>query len=763
MRLIQLKALNFMKFHKVDLVFPEKGLFCIQGENESGKSTVGHLIFFALSGIGSKGETPESLINWEKNQMKVKITFYHNGKKYQLLRQVDRDGSNFSKLARGGEGLAQGNTAIGEVLKRELRYDPKDLQRSFLVSHRIIQNLVHGPALEHLNYMLGLESFTRLISDCQTKVLELEKGLGKDSQEEKRIKDELRSIGFDETEQEVLMKENLELIEKKAHLTSALEINQNESQSLARLQEHIEKIDQSLPSKLDDRQLESLPRTLTKVLDELPSLSMKECCREGVEQVMLNVTSMLSFLKGRAEFICIYEARLEALRSKIGVKKEGQESGAPEGSLEYEIEILTAKRKKRQSWVMRWGILCGSFFLLSAFLFAELIFFWNVVNEFKDSGIAKFFDSGIGLTVAQYLGSWMEPGPWMGLPMDPRPWAIFALSGTLTVVVMVMAWRSSQSGARCDLQLQELEGHKEQLKSIYHRLLAVDIKDMQEVLSVLVDCEETELVQGFETLKATCPKVAEAQYNLGAMMNEAKGQLSRLTEKLVSKIKEQQNKCSELESNFTKIEDLVKENIKKLEDVLAKGARCTALEDSLIAMNDNCSSLKDERNVKFYMAELAEGTLNSVRERLRRELTLSYKELMPKITADRYTSIRFNENFGIEVFSSDRGDFVPLHQLSSGTNDPFVLIFQIILLQGFMSSRQHDQHFLFLDEPLLAVDGVRYQNLSDLLPGMCDGLQQVFLCRPPQDQKGTMDISTELNAKELISDLSLPREDTSFD
>jgi recombinational DNA repair ATPase RecF len=765
-RLIQLKALNFMKFHKVDLVFPEKGLFCIQGANESGKSTVGHLIFFALSGMGSKGETPESLINWEKSQMKVKISFYHNTRKYQLLRQVDRDGSNFSKLARGSEVLAQGNTAIAEVLKKELGYAPRDLQRSFLVTHRIVQNLVYGPALEHLNYMLGLEHFTHMIKDSEVKVLALEKTLGKDDQEEKRLKDELRSLVYDETEKEAIEKLDSELIGKRNHLASALEISQNESQSLTRLQEQFEKIEQSLPSKLDERQTEALPRTLTKVLEELPSLSLKECCKEGVEQVTSSMNSVLSFLRGRGEFIAHYEARLEALRSKIGLKNEEETGGPPEGSLSYELAFLKNKISKRQTWATRWGVVCGGLFLLTVFLFIELVFFWNVVNvvnEFKVSGIAKFFESGIGLTVAQYLGTWMEPGPWMGLPMDPRPWAIFALFATLTLVVMVLAIRSSSSGAKCDLQLKELEKRRDDLKSLYHRLLSVDIKDMSEVYSVLTDCEESKLVESFEDLKKTCPKVAEAQYNLQAMMNEAKGQFKRMIDQLVFKFKDQQKKCSELESIFAEGEGDLEQNRIKLEEVFAKEARYISLEDSVTSIIDRLASLKDQRNVKCYLVELAEGTLNSVRERLRRDLTLAYKELMPKITEDRYSSIRLNEKFGIEVFSEDRGDFVPLHQLSSGTNDLFVLMFQIILLQGFMSARQHDQHFLFLDEPLLAVDGVRYQKLTDLLPEMCDGLQQVFLCRPPQDQKGTMEISTELNAKELVSDLSLAREDTSFD
>ena len=69
---------------------------------------------------------------------------------------------------------------------------------------------------------------------------------------------------------------------------------------------------------------------------------------------------------------------------------------------------------------------------------------------------------------------------------------------------------------------------------------------------------------------------------------------------------------------------------------------------------------------------------------------------MPSIGANRYASIRFGEGFSIEVFNEDRGDFVSLHQLSSGTNDLFVLIFQLVLLTGLWRSRRPQSQSLFV-------------------------------------------------------------------
>ena len=62
-----------------------KGVVLCPGENESGKSTIGHLIYFSLAGKGSKGETCEQLINWERNQMNVAASISAQGEVYTLV------------------------------------------------------------------------------------------------------------------------------------------------------------------------------------------------------------------------------------------------------------------------------------------------------------------------------------------------------------------------------------------------------------------------------------------------------------------------------------------------------------------------------------------------------------------------------------------------------------------------------------------------------------------------------------------------------
>lgn len=762
MQLIQLKALNFMKFHKVDLVFPEKGLFCIQGANESGKSTVGHLIYFALSGLGAKGESPESLINWEKSQLKIKLTFYHNGVKYQILRQVDRDGSNFSKLAKGKEILAQGNTAIRETLARELRYDPAELQRSFLVNHRIVQNLVHSPSAEHLDYMLGLEDLASLKTASEAEAKVFESSLDQELQAERRLRDELRSVGYDESEELALDKECAEIRLEESQLSGTIEVAQNEQQNLTHHQEQLEKICHHLPSKLDDGKIDAFQRSLPKVLQDLGGLAFKDEDRQRVlSKAVKGLQNLADFIQGRSLFFETYESQLNEWKEQIGLDEEGPSSNA--NSLCSQVKSLESTISDAKTTALSWGLVAGLTTLASVTSGLSIFMFWKVVDHFRGSSVEEWFVDGSGQALGALLQEMMAPGELMGLPADPRPWAVFGVFVFLSVLGLVMAVHYRSKASSQSQKKDDLSQKKAELQERYHQLLEVDVKDMPEVVKVVESCQEEALSESLAKLNGDHPEVMALNYDLNALLHQVRGDLEEIGNHLAVSLREQQNKCSALDEEFSTCRQKLEEVEKKCEDMKGRKEKHIDLSQQLEQLFEKIEGLKRDRFVKVRLAELLEGTSLSVRERLRRDLTMSYKELMPKITSDRYASIRFNEAFGIEVFSEDRGDFVPLHQLSSGTNDLFVLLYQIILLQGFMDARSHDQHFLFLDEPLLAVDAQRYQNLADLLPLMTRGLKQVFLCRPPQDAEGTMEIQTAIDSTELISDLSLPREDHGFD
>lgn len=214
MKLIDIKAYDFMRYSKIELTnLPANGLFTIRGENESGKSTIGHLIFFALSGQSFYGGKAEELIHWEGNQLRVELQFSHDGKNYQIHRQVDRDGSNFSKMLCGSEVIAQGNPEVHKLLLDILGYDPKHMQDSCLITHKVIQSLQHNTTNSHVKFMVGIDSIESLVQTSNHKVDELVQSIQKMHEDQVHREEEQGKIGYNE-EEEIETEKKCENLEK---------------------------------------------------------------------------------------------------------------------------------------------------------------------------------------------------------------------------------------------------------------------------------------------------------------------------------------------------------------------------------------------------------------------------------------------------------------------------------------------------------------------------------------------------------------------
>ena len=105
-----LHARNVLKYRELDIEdLPREGIIGISGPNESGKSTIGETICFALFGrTWSLDENNRSkIIRWGEDRCLAAVSFIaSDDREYQVSRHLDSDGNHSARLSFKGDDQA---------------------------------------------------------------------------------------------------------------------------------------------------------------------------------------------------------------------------------------------------------------------------------------------------------------------------------------------------------------------------------------------------------------------------------------------------------------------------------------------------------------------------------------------------------------------------------------------------------------------------------------------------------------------------------
>lgn len=763
MILRELKTWNFMRFRYMELKnIPERGIVAISGPNESGKSTVGHALFFALTGKATNSSSQlKHLINWEREQIKLEMTFEHGGSMYRLFRQVDCDGSNFSNLEREGESIAQGNPEVAKVLTGLLGYPPDESLAAFHITDINNFQSAQITPLQHIEKMLGLDKIKQVAAGqgeiADRKGGEIEQLIASREQLTKQEKE----VGYNSEQEDSLHKRRDDLAEELEECEKQQGDNRREIEESQKDLESVEQAQKSLNARVAEMEADPLvDAELGSVVKGLSELDLSGRPGELLDEAVTALKDQSKFQASRDDLSKSFSKKLQELRLQIGLHEEGGEDEEKEeqkasGLKAQEDKLSLRMHSCRKS--IRFWLFVSLIFLLAlggmSYAYASLD---EIKNQIRSNPEWLEMFRMLPEDKVNYLRWLFARGP-EGFPA--RPEAYFFISA-YALIVLVLLGRvvslfkrlSSVESAKAQLQ-QEIKT----LHDLYNKLLPVDFRDIQEAMNIVAGTNHEELNKEFDAFRVENVSLASREFDSIAHLRNAKSLLEEAGQGISLRLHQMQKEINKRDEEAASVKNELKELAPVLEEMRKKKASFLEIQSKLSETEEKIDAARNELTIANYGKELSEGTLASVHSRLGRVFTGLFKRLLPRITQARYNSVRLDEDYNIHVFSEERSDFVPLKQLSSGTHDLLLLLFQLILTNGFLESHNLDRHFLFLDEPLLSVDQTRYGRLCELLNALSPRISQVFLCHPPEDLANAKCISTDLSRKDLVVDFSTLR------
>ncbi|NNJ97257.1 MAG: AAA family ATPase [Gammaproteobacteria bacterium] len=223
MIITDLIAENILKYASLELNnLPEKGLIAIQGLNESGKSTIGETICFALFGrtFSLNSQELEKLIRWGETRCSATVRFQTgDGVHYEIARYFDRDGNQGARLNRVGEEdlpITRGVEFVDSALHGLLGYGYDEFIESFYLAQREITT--PHPHSDAVKAMAGLTSMRMVSDEYQDEIETQQEAIEKIRHQLQTTEQELADLNIEPDRLHSLEQERAELGQSEAQI-----------------------------------------------------------------------------------------------------------------------------------------------------------------------------------------------------------------------------------------------------------------------------------------------------------------------------------------------------------------------------------------------------------------------------------------------------------------------------------------------------------------------------------------------------------------
>lgn len=198
----RIQAENFLKYADLDIDnLPTKGLIAVSGQNESGKTSIGETLCFALFGrtFTLQLDDPRKLIRWGESQCSVTVDFSDKDSSvFQIKRYLDDEGAYGARLIRDSDGaiVAKGIEHVNAELQRLIGFGYDEFIESFYLAQRELST--PHPHSHTIKVMAGVAPLAEISTGLKAAIKDEQTSQAQTNQDYEDALDSLDELDIDE-------------------------------------------------------------------------------------------------------------------------------------------------------------------------------------------------------------------------------------------------------------------------------------------------------------------------------------------------------------------------------------------------------------------------------------------------------------------------------------------------------------------------------------------------------------------------------------
>ncbi len=167
----------------------------------------------------------------------------------------------------------------------------------------------------------------------------------------------------------------------------------------------------------------------------------------------------------------------------------------------------------------------------------------------------------------------------------------------------------------------------------------------------------------------------------------------------------------------------------RLVEVRGRKRRFGEAEHEARRLDVEVGAVREEAALAELTAEMLEEAAADLGRRVGPMLARHAAAILPRLTGGRYRKVKVQQDLELRVYSPDKGDFVPLVDLSMGAADQLLLSLRLAVGRTLVQAKglAGERHFLFLDEPMASFDEARARAFLEILRENRDVFPQAFV------------------------------------